>query len=434
VIDSPGIGRDAVSNYLIHSNRVPGLDPAALAQRHRRLVAAHWPAPEAVAWPNIAVLERRLRVGYVSGDLRRHSVAAFAESAFEHRDRSAIEVRVYCTSADADDITDRFRVHSDGWTSCVGLPDDAVLSRIRADGVDILVDLAGHSAWNGLHWFARRAAPVQATWLGYPTTTGVSGMDYRITDSVVDPDGAEAFSTERLVRLPWSYYCYRPFEAAPPVTEPPSLSSGHITFASFNDGAKITDATCALWAAVLAAVPGSRLLVKASALRDPAAREHLHGDFAARGIARDRIELVGWTETTAEHLALYGRADIALDTFPYNGGTTTCEALWMGVPVVTLCGSTHAARMGASLLRAAHCETFVARTVHEFTGIATALAGDPARLLQLRTGMRARLRAAPLLDGARFARDLEAAYRAMWRSWCEEGGEGGPGTTAGRLA
>jgi len=418
LIALPELTLAALGNFLLLSNRLPELDPAALAQRHRRWVAERYAMHPVGDWFTSPEPSRRLRIGYVSGDLRRHSVAYFLEPVLACHDRDRFEIVAYSTNADADEHTARLRSYFDQWVVCAGMPDETIAQRIRDDRIDLLVDLAGHSGWNGLRVFARKPAPVQITWLGYPTTTGLPAMDYRITDPVVDPEGFEHYSTERLVRLPASYYCYRPFAGAPDAEPAPRGAAEQFTFGSFNDAAKFTPATLDLWAAVLAAVPHSRLLLKASALLDPGVRGRLLAAFSRRGVAGSRIELKQWQAGIATHLDGYRRMDVALDTIPYNGGTTTCEALWMGVPVITLRGSTHAGRMGASLLSAAGLPDLIAADADAFVGLAVALADNPARVEGSRHTLRERLRASPLMDEIGFTRALESEYRRVWIDWC----------------
>jgi predicted O-linked N-acetylglucosamine transferase (SPINDLY family) len=253
---------------------------------------------------------------------------------------------------------------------------------------------------------------VQATWLGYPNTTGLAAMDYRLTDAIADPPGlTDEFHSERLIRLPGGFLCYRPPDDAPPVVSPPVRDRGFVTFGSFNHPAKLSDATVEAWADLLERVPASRLLLKYRVFEDAATRRFHQDRFAAAGLSLDRLDLVGHIDDAQGHLAAYGRVDIALDPFPYNGTTTTCEALWMGVPVVTLAGTRHAGRVGASLLHRIGLGELVATDGLAYTAIAAGLAADADRLATLRSGMRERVGGSPLVDGAAFARSVEAAFR-----------------------
>jgi predicted O-linked N-acetylglucosamine transferase (SPINDLY family) len=274
--------------------------------------------------------------------------------------------------------------------------------------------------------FALKPAPVQVSWLGYPSTTGLAAIDWRISDAIVEPPGgADALSSERVMRLPDGFHCFQPPAEAPPVGPAPGNASGgaggRITFGSLNTFAKLSPATLRLWAQILAAVPTARLLLKDSRIHDPTTARHHRERFAAAGIDPARLDILPRAAGTAAHLAAYGRIDVALDPFPYNGTTTTCEALWMGVPVIALAGDRHAARVGASLLHRVGLDDLVTADPDAYVAAAVALARDPAHIATLRGGLRARMQASPLCDGSAFARAMEAAYRAMWRAWCASG-------------
>ena len=369
--------------------------------------------------PNDPDPERRLRVGYVSPDFREHSVSYFLDPVIAHYDRGTFEVFCYAGVVRPDKKTARFRDLSDGWCSTVGMTDAAVAERIREDGIDILVDLAGHSANNRLLVFAERPAPVQVTWLGYPNTTGLSAMDYRLTDAIADPAGdAEASHSETLVRLPNGFLCFTPTADAPEIGEAHAPAAGHVTFGSFNNLAKVTPDVVATWARVLDGAPTSRLLIKSRPLADAETHKRYVEMFDAHGIDAERVELIPRIPLRYGHLGAYGRVDIGLDPFPYNGTTTTCEALWMGVPVITLSGDRHAGRVGASILNRVGLGDLVAETREAYVETAVALANDLNRLSTLRNGLRDRVRQLPLCDADAFARDVEAAYREMWRRVC----------------
>jgi predicted O-linked N-acetylglucosamine transferase (SPINDLY family) len=320
-----------------------------------------------------------------------------------------------------DGRTQRLQAESDHWYSIAGKPDLEVAERIRKDQIDILVDLEGHTGENRLLVFAHKPAPVQVTWLGYPNTTGMRTIDYRLTDAVADPPGeADKFHSEKLFRLEHGFLCYLPDAAAPEAGPPPCLESGQLTFGSFNNLAKVTSEVVRVWAEILHRQPLSRLVLKSKPLADQACRERYLGLFAEQGIPADRLELLGWLPAPQNHLELYHRIDIGLDSFPYNGTTTTCEALWMGVPVVTLCGDRHAARVGASIMRQVGLEELVAHSEDEYIALAVALAQDRQRLLALRGSQRRKMRESRLLDKKLFAETLEDAYRRMWEEWCAE--------------
>jgi predicted O-linked N-acetylglucosamine transferase (SPINDLY family) len=362
---------------------------------------------------------RRLRVGYVSPDFKNHSVARFFLPLLAHHERSAFEVTCYAELKRPDAVSERIRGLAEHWCPTVGLSNDELAERIRADGVDILVDLAGHTSDNRLLTFARTPAPVAVSWLGYANTTGVAAIDYRFSDAECEPPGeSDRRSSERIWRLPHGFHCFSPLDDAPAVTAPPNAARGSTMFGSFNNFLKLAPETIALWGRVLAAVPGSRLLLKSNFVFDAAAhRRHLER-FAAAGIDPARITILPYMPDDHAHLAAYAEVDVALDPFPYNGTTTTCEALWMGVPVVTLRGDRHAARVGTSLLTRVGLAALIADDEAGYVARAADLAAAPERLAQLRAGLRAQVAASKLCDAAGFARDVEDAYRAMWRAWC----------------
>jgi predicted O-linked N-acetylglucosamine transferase (SPINDLY family) len=367
---------------------------------------------------------RPLRVGYVSPDFREHSVAYFLEPLLANHGSSAVEVFCYSEVAQPDQRTERFQALADHWRPTVGLSDHGLAQLIREDNIDILVDLAGHTANNRLLAFAEKPAPVQASWLGYGATTGMSAIDYRITDAITDPEGAEAHYSETLLRLPDAFFCYAPPADAPEVAPPPVLAQGHITFGSFNNLAKLTPQGVEVWASILRAVPDSRLLIKRMHRVDKATLGRYLELFAEHGIRAERLELVPWIPGRAGHLGTYGRVDIALDPFPYNGGTTSLEALWMGVPFVTLRGNRFISRMGASILTQLGLPELIAESEADYVAKAVALASDRERLTELRSELRPTMAASPLCDAPSFARKMETAYRNVWTKWC--GGETRP--------
>jgi len=403
---------EAHSNLLMTLTYLPDCPAAQLFAEHREYGRRQVrpPLPHA----NRRDPDRRLRVGYVSGDFRRHVVGFFIEPLLAAHDPAAVSVHCYSETQRADAATAHLKTLAEGWRDTAGLDDDRLAAQIQADGIDILVDLAGHSAFNRLPVFARSPAPVQATYLGYPGGTGLAAIDYRLVDPVSDPEGAaDALAVEALVRLEGGFLCYRP-EPGPK----PARTAGPLTFGCFNNLNKLSEPTLALWAELLRRLPGARLLLKSRQLADAAVAETLRQAFESRGVAAKRLELLAWTAGPEAHLETYRRVDIALDPFPYTGTTTTCEALWMGVPVVTLVGDHHAARMGASLLTLVGLPELIAADEASYLEIAAALAADPERLAELRAGLRSRMAASPLCDKAALARRVEAAYRVMWRRWC----------------
>ncbi|WKZ12433.1 MAG: tetratricopeptide repeat protein [Gammaproteobacteria bacterium] len=387
----------------------------------RRYAAALLPAaPQFANTPDPA---RVLKIGYVSPDFREHSVAHFISGLLSAHHRDRVAVYGYAEVRRPDDRTRQLQAGADQWRTIAGKSDEAVAAMIREDGIDVLVDLAGHTANNRLLVFARKPAPVQVTWLGYPGTTGLRAMDYRLTDAIADPPGeSDRLHTEKLIRLPRGFLCYQTAQPLPEVAPPPCLAHGHVTFGSFNALLKVTPQVVRVWARILQQVPDSRLLLKSQGLTDPPTRVRLVRAFRELGVDTDRVELLGVMPAREAHLGLYARVDIALDPFPYNGTTTTCEALWMGVPVITLCGNRHAGRVGASLLGQVGLAELVAADEAAYVGLAETLATDRQRLAVLRGTLRPRLQGSALMDLPGFTTALEQAYREMWTQWCHRAG------------
>lgn len=387
--------------------------PEELLERHRRWPGNAVGSAEATTGFSHRASPQRLRIGYVSADLRKHSVAYFIEPLLERHDPERFEVTCYFSHRDADAVTERLKQLAHRWRDVADLDDAQLLRSIADDGIDLLVDLNGHTAGGRLGVFARRAAPVQATFIGYPDTTGVVAMDYRLSDGIADPAGAERFCTESLLRLPGCFLCYRPPGNAPAVAPAPCVGNGYITFGSFNNLAKVNRQVIALWAELLQSTPDSRLVMKNPSLTDRATRERFAAMFADCGITADRLDLLGFIADDGGHLGAYGRVDVALDTFPYNGTTTTCEALWMGVPVVSLRGDRHGARVGASLLTALGRPEWIAATAAQYVELARGLAQDCAGLAQIRTQLREQMRASSLCAEQTYVRAVEEAYLTM---------------------
>jgi protein O-GlcNAc transferase len=411
------------ASHQTHSSLVFGLHytaatPAELlreaqawAARHERMLvcgeAVHTNSPEP---------ERRLRIGFVSADLGRHPVGYFLPAALSHRDEQRFETFCYSSSRHTDDLASCFRTAADQWRDIDALDDAQAAALIRRDRIDLLVDLSGHSHGNRLLLFARRPAPVQVTWLGYFGTTGMQSMDYLIAGSHVVPPGNEQWFTERVVRLPAPYLCYTP-QTELDVAPSPVTTNGFITFGCFNKIVKVTDQVAQVWSDILRAVDGSRLCLKDRAFSAESVCRRVRMLFERHGVDAASLTLLP-ASPHSEYFAGYGGIDIALDPFPFNGGTTTVEGLWMGVPAVTLAGDHYPGRMGVTHLTAVGLSDLIARTTKEYVEKAVALALDPDRLADLRRDLRGRMRASPLCDAPRFARALEGAYREMWRSWC----------------
>ena len=361
--------------------------------------------------------DRPLRIGVLSGDLRTHSVAFFAEPFIRHIPEGC-RLTLFSTGKPAGDdaMRSRFVESADEWVDAFAMTDAALDTAIRTRAIDVLVELGGHSSGGRMSVLDNAPAPVIVTAIGYPNTTGHPSVGWRIVDSITDPVGSDALCTERLARIDPCFLCYAPPRESPTPAMP--SADAPITFGSFNVTPKISAQTIALWARSLNTVPGSRLLLKSKSMGDRGTRQHILARLEAVGISHDRVELLAYTAGPDEHLALYGRVDVALDTTPYNGTTTTCEALWMGVPTVTLVGDRHAARVGASLLTAAGYPQWIATTGDEFVEIASALAADRVKRALLRSGLRDALLHSPLCDQVGYAARFHAALRSAWQAWC----------------
>ncbi len=414
----------AHSNLLFSSHYQSQIDPAELFAEHQRWAQVH-------AMPLADDIQphgngndpgrRRLRIGYVSPDFRAHSVAYFFEPLLNAHDRTAYEIICYANVRQPDTATERLQGLGDKWQNIVHMADDRVADLVREDGVDILVDLAGHTAHNRMLVFARKPAPVQVTYLGYPNTTGLATIDYRLTDAWADPPGkTKKFHVEELVRLPGGFLCYQPPWDSPEVAELPARTTGHITFGCFNNSTKVNAEVVAVWSRILRALPDARLIMKAYQLGDAWTRQYFVELFEQGGVSPARLELLEPMESIADHLRTYNQIDIGLDPFPYNGTTTTCDALWMGVPVIVLAGNTHASRVGTSLLSNAGLPQLIAQTTESYLELAVELANDRERLYRLRSELRDKMRHSPLTDAKRFARNVESAYRTMWERWCQK--------------
>jgi predicted O-linked N-acetylglucosamine transferase (SPINDLY family) len=413
------------SNLLMALHYRESLSPQQLFEEHLKWGArCEQPGARHVRFSNSPDPVRRLRVGYVSPDFCIHSVANFLLPLLANHDAQIVDIVCYSNTERQDEITARFQALAGTWRDIRNKSDEEVVQLIREDSIDILVDLAGHTGRGRLRVFGYKAAPVQLTYLGYPDTTGLKTVDYRLTDQWADPPGQEAFHTEKLIRLPGGFLCYAPLFETPPVSSAPLLDKGFVTFGSFNNVAKMNPEVLQLWAEILKAVPRSRLLLKTKSFWDKSVAEDFSNRIQACGVARERVELRPWAIHPRDHLIHYREVDIALDTFSYNGTTTTCEALWMGVPVIALAGNTHAGRVGVSLLSGAGLSEFVASSEDDYCDIASRLARDPNRLADLRSHLRTRVHDSRLCDASRMAREVEVAYQSMWEQWCVERARG----------
>jgi predicted O-linked N-acetylglucosamine transferase (SPINDLY family) len=406
------------SNLLFVLIGLPGADPQQVLAEHRAW-GERFADPltmAAAAHDNVPDPERVVRIGYVSADFRRHAVARYMEPVLRHHRSGRFEVYCYSNCARPDAVTRQLQELSGHWRDIAAWDDLQAAQQVRDDRIDILVDLSGHTEGNRLLLFARRPAPLQMTWLGYLGTTGMAAFDYRITDPHVDPEGmADACYRERLLRLPQAIVCYQPPAEAPAVGALPALQNGHVTFGSFNSYAKINAETMRAWAKLLARLPQSRLRVVG--VPAGAALERLLEACEREGVYADRIDAIGRLPYP-EYWAQYLQVDLALDPYPYNGGTTTLDSLWMGVPVISLAGAAGVSRCAASHLGNVGLTELIAHSWDDYVRIGVELAADLPRLAQLRAGLRARMRASPILDAPRFTAALEALYREAWRAWC----------------
>ncbi len=409
------------SNLLLAMSYNDAHDVATLAAEHGRWQALHGGIGGTMVADccNTPDPDRRLRIGYVSADFRGHAVSFFISPLLRMHDRTKVDVYCYADVHNPDDVTAQIRGITDVWRDTAALSHSSLADMIRADGIDILVDLAGHTNGNRLPVFVLKPAPIQVSYLGDTMTTGLTVMDYKMTDAhITPPDTKESF-TEVLATLPDSFACYAPPTEAPEVGPLPALATGQITFGCFNNLAKVTTSVIALWSAALHAVPGSRLILKAKALTDAATRDRLIEKFASCDIGGDRLALRGYVADIGRHLAAYNEIDIALDTFPYSGGTTTFEALWMGVPVISLAGDRSTARLSLSFLMTAGLGALATTDPSAFVHRARELAGNLPRLAEIRGKLRQRVAVSPLCDATYFTRNVEDLYRAMWRRWCD---------------
>lgn len=415
--------RLAPANAKVHSNMLltmcyhDAIDRPTLLQAHLEF-ARIWETPwlgRRRSWPNDRDPDRRLRIGYVSPDLRDHAAAYFVEPLLAHHDHARVHVTCYSEVAYPDAMTRLLKGHADHWVDTVPLSDDALEARIRADAIDVLVDVAGHTGGNRLPVFARKPAPVQVTWLGYGATTGLAAMDYLLIDPYAIPTDDERFYTETIWRLPRVYRCFKWFNPTPEVGPPPMAARGYPLFGSFNAFVKITPACLAAWAEILRRVPDSRLLIMGNAEPDM-----VHAAFARFGIGPERLEIVR-RQPMFDYLRTITGVDIALDPFPHTGGTTTFQTLWMGAPLVTRAGDRFAARASTAVLAELGLSELICGDTDAYVETAVRLARSPERLASLRAGLRGRMQDSAFMDFRGFAATMEDAYRRMWRKWLSEG-------------
>jgi len=407
----------------MYSNYDPAMSTAALRDVHLAVGRHFARALPEIGGTDLALPhdpERRLRIGFVSPDFRAHSVAYFTQPYFRAFNRDHFEVFAYAHVANEDMVSLCLRESVTSWQNVFSMSDNALAEQIRQDRIDILIDLAGLTRDTRLLAFTARPAPIQMSYIGYPNTTGLPAIDYRITDGIADPDDADDDYSETLIRVPGCFLCYAIPDHAPPVEPGPAEHRDYVTFGSFNNFAKVNPEVVAAWADVLKAVPGSRMICKSTASTDPTAQSVVRLSFEAAGVDPSRVSFSSFRHTPESHLAVYNDIDIALDTFPYNGTTTTCEALWMGVPVITLRGDRHAGRVGASLLQAIGFPAGITESREDYVLTARLLAESRGLLKTLRRSLRETVRNSPLCDSQRHAETLEQGFRAVWQMWCEQ--------------
>ena len=415
------------TNSIVHSDLLmsmqyhPAYSAESLFEAAKAWGSAH--STDVSSFPSLDIIEqsrKRLRLAYVSGDFCNHPVGYFIESVLSHHDKSQFEVFGYYNNTRHDDLTLRLQESCEHWRNIVGESDNAVTEKIREDKIDILVDLSGHTGNNRLLTFAQKPAPVQVTWMGYCATTGLSAMDYIMGDRFLIPGEEERYYVEQVHRLPNAYLCFSPPGRSIECGPLPALNKGKITFGCFNNTAKLTDRVIACWSTLMHALPQAQLYLKYKSFGDDGVRQRYQRLFTKHDVDSSRIRFAG-SSPREEHLAAYQEVDIALDPFPYNGGTTTMESLWMGVPVVTLRGDRYVSHVGETILKNLGLPEYVTDCEEAYITQAIALASDIPSLAELRGGLRDRLLNSVLCDGQGFARDLEAAYRQMWEAWCHKG-------------
>jgi len=413
----------AWSNLLLTTLYHPQMKQEEVFSEHSRW-GDYWEKKltrEPISFVNNTDPERPLRVGYLSAEFRHHSVDFFLDPIICNHDRS--KYQTYCYSdlhpSHEDRMTERIKKHAYRWIPVYGISDQALAERIREDRIDILLELSGHTANNRLFVYARKPAPIQVTYLAYPNTTGLTAIDYRLTNHYCDPPGQEAYYREKMFRMEGPFQAYQPPPGVPEVGPLPAEKNGFITFGSFNNLPKLNEDVISLWADILKEIPKSKLVLKAAQLYDKETQTLISKRFARYSIEKHRIQYLLQTASTTDHLDTYNKIDIALDPFPFNGATTTCEALLMGVPVITLAGTFHAGRVAGNILHELGLKSFIAANRHAYIGIAQYISKNLKNLSDLRVHLRNAFLASPLCDHSGFTRKMESAYRIMWETWCK---------------
>lgn len=410
------------SNLLLALNYNTNTSPDSLFQKHQQWETAYFirHSKKTYDFTDRQEPKEKLKIGYISPDLHNHSVAYFVEPLLKEHDKNNFEVFAYYNNTKYDAYSKRLESYVDHWQSVIDLSDEQLADKIFEDKIDILVDLAGHSAKNRLGVFARKPAPVQVTWLGYPNTTGLSTIDYRVTDAIADPSGeADKLNSETLIRLKDGFLCYQGNESFPLPDQIPYDKNGFITFGSFNNYVKVTPEVISIWSEILKAVPGSKLIIKSNQLSDKTTNQHCKSLFKKYGIESNRLTLLGFLPNPNDHMGYYRHVDIGLDPFPYNGTTTTFEALWMGVPSITLSGNCHASRVGESILSRIDLQSYIAYDVESYVALAQAKANALDELRALRATLRAKMQSSVLCDEKHFRQALENAFQSMWERYLQ---------------
>jgi protein O-GlcNAc transferase len=414
---------EARSNLLFALNYSPEISSQDIFQEHLesgRWFHQHNPERNSV-FKNVPEREKNLKVAYLSSDFNDHSVARFILPVLQHHDEHCVTTYAYSNSSADDDYTDKIRTAATHFRSIKGRATGELVDQIVDDEIDILVDLNGHSGEGHIALFARRAAPLQVNWIGYPNTSGLETIDYRIVDQVTDPlPDAQRLCTEQLLIMPRTFSVYQAPDELPDLAVGKHKSPAGIRFGSFNYLAKLNDALFATWAQILARTPGSTLLIKNLAMDIKSNRSEVLDKFTQHGIESNRLKFRGFVKNRIEHLEIYNEVDLSLDSFPYNGTTTNCESLIMGVPILTRAGNDHRSRVSASHLSAVKLEELITSSEEDYIEIAVALANDRTRLSTLSEGLRERMLSSPLMDAAGFTRELEAGFRQIWVNWCEQ--------------
>ena len=413
--------KDTHSNYLRSLNYLDDLTLEFIYNEHLKWAEQHTAnINKYCEYLNEVNPDKKIRLAYISPDFKKHSVAFFIQALFKYHDLNSFEIICYSNTDSPDSMTQYLKSFNFIWKNIWSIDDKLVAKQIYEDQVDILVDLAGHTDKNSLLVLAYKPAPIQVTWLGYPNTTGLKTIDYKISDEHADPFENSCYYTEKIIRLIGGFLCYTPPEGAPEVSALPASKNGYITFGCFNDMPKINYNLVKIWSNILAQIPKSRLIIKNISLNDEFTKNTYYKLFNDYGIKSKRINLLPAVENILEHLSFYNKIDIALDTFPYNGTTTTCEALWMGVPVIAYRGKTHASRVGASILNHIELYDFIADSINDYIDKAIIVSENIDFLIRLRKNLRKIMKKSNLLHEKKFTGSLEIIFRNMWKKWCTD--------------